>query len=102
MSGKKADQYRLLVAEEVRDFLNGLDEKSERIVRDKLKKLVDNPYPGSGKGDKEKLNIEGETLYRLHIGRSFTAFYIILEDKKQIRISEITTIDKAHKKYGEF
>jgi len=100
MSGKKPERYRLLISEDVRDLLNSLDEKSQRIVRKNLKKLIEDPYPGSGKGDKEKLGLPDEEIYRLHIGRSWTAFYIIIEKKKQVRITDLMTIDEAHKKYG--
>lgn len=99
--GKKQEKYRLLITEDIRDFLNSLDDKSQRIIRNNLKKLVSNPYPGSGKGDKEKLNLQNEEIYRLHIGRSWTAFYLIVEDQKQVKITEITSIDEAHKKYGD-
>lgn len=73
--------------------------KTQRIIKENLKKLEKNPYPGKGTGDKEKLPIMGEERYRIHIGRTWTAFYSILEDKKEVRISEILPIDKAHKKY---
>ena len=44
--------------------------------------------------------IEGKERYRLHIGRTYTAFYIINEDEKLVRVVEILSIDVAHKKYG--
>lgn len=81
--------------------MNSLDEKSQRIVRNNLKKLIEDPHPGFGKGDKEKLNLPDEEIYRLHIGRTWTAFYIILEEKEQVRITDLMTIDEAHKKYGD-
>ena len=100
MSVNKTEKYRILITEDIQNFLNSLDDKSQRIIRNNLKKLTSNPYPGSGRGDKEKLNLPDEEIYRLHIGRSWTAFYIILEEKKQIRITDIISIDEAHKKYG--
>ena len=67
-----------------------------------LRKLADDPYPrpDSGSGDKEKLVIEGEELYRLHIGRTHTAFYDVLESDGEVRVIEIVDIDEAHKRYG--
>jgi len=95
----KLETYKLLLSEKVRLFLKLLDEKSKRICIKNLRKLEENPYPGKGSGDKEKLIVRNEEIYRLHIGRSFTAFYIILKNKKLVRIIELLPIEKAHKKY---
>lgn len=93
-------RYKLQVSEEVNNYLNSLDKKSKRICKENLKKLKDNPYSGRGKGDKEKIIIEGKEAYRIHIGRTYTAFYTIIKDRKIVRVVELLTIDKAHKKYG--
>ena len=94
--------YEVLLAEEAREYVAALDGKSTRIVKDNLRKLADDPHPrpGSGSGDKEKLVVDGEDLYRLHIGRTHTAFYDILEADKEVRVVEILDIDEAHKRYG--
>jgi len=64
--------------------------------------LADDPYPrpGAGSGDKEKLVVDGEEIYRLHIGRTHTAFYDILENQQEVRIVDVMDIDEAHKRYG--
>ncbi|MDY6775309.1 MAG: type II toxin-antitoxin system RelE/ParE family toxin [Halobacteria archaeon] len=90
--------YRVLLGEQPREFLSDLDDKSEHIVKENLEKLGENPYPGEGKGDKEKLPVDGRVMYRLHIGRTYTAFYTIADD--EVRVREILPIDDAHKKYG--
>jgi mRNA-degrading endonuclease RelE of RelBE toxin-antitoxin system len=92
--------YDVLLHPDADEFLRGLDDKSERIVRDNLGKLAENPYPGGGKGDKEKLVIDGDERYRTHISREYTAFYDVYEDKKEVRVTEILPIDEAHKRYG--
>lgn len=92
--------YSILLGDEARDYLQALDDKSQRIVKDNLRKLAENPYPGSGKGDKEKLVVDGEEMYRLHIGRTHTAFYLVLEDDQEVRVVDIMDIDEAHKRYG--
>jgi len=71
--------YEVLLHPDADEFLRGLDDKSERIARDNLGKLAENPYPGSGKGDKEKLVIDGDERHRLHISREYTAFYDVYE-----------------------
>ena len=91
--------YKVLLSKESFLFLNNIDEKSKRICKKNFKKLEDNPYPGRGLGDKEKIIVKGEEVYRLHIGRTFTAFYIIDKKQKVVRIIEILSIDQAHKKY---
>lgn len=80
-------------------FIESLLEKSQRIVKDKLKTLQENPYPGKD-GDKERLNLPEYELYRIHIARSYTAFYTIDEKNSVVTILDIMTIEKAHKKYG--
>ena len=94
--------YEVLLAEEAREYVAALDEKSTRIVKDNLRKLADDPYPrpDSGSGDKGKLMIEGEELYHLHIGRTHTAFYDVLEAGGEVRVIEVVDIDEAHKRYG--
>lgn len=94
--------YNIHLADDAREYLAALDEKSTRIVKENIRKLESDPYPrpNSGQGDKEKLVVEGEELYRLHIGRTHTAFYVIREDLDQVRIVDIMTIDEAHDRYG--
>ncbi|MBR9700250.1 type II toxin-antitoxin system RelE/ParE family toxin [Candidatus Woesearchaeota archaeon] len=91
--------YRVVVSESARAFLGSLDKKSKSICKKNLRKLI-SPYPGRGSGDKERLVIAGKDRYRMHIGRSYTALYIIDEEKKLVRVVEILTIKAAHKKYG--
>jgi mRNA-degrading endonuclease RelE of RelBE toxin-antitoxin system len=92
--------YRVLIDRKALEYINSLPEKGQRIVKENLKKLGESPYPGTGKGDKEKLTHRGETLYRLHIGRTFTAFYRVYEEEKEVKILKIMTIERAHKEYG--
>lgn len=93
--------YSVLLSETAHDYYDALDEKSQRIVKRALKALEEEPYPrpGAGEGDREKLEIDGEEIYRLHVGRTHTAFYVILEEEAQVRIVDLTTIDEAHKRY---
>ena len=88
---------RVVVTNKVKKFLERLAQKNKTICKNNLKKL-ETPYPGEGTGDKEKLKISGEEIYRLHIARAYTAFYII--DKEQVVVLEIMSIERAHKKYG--
>ena len=79
-------------------FIRKLPEKSRRIVDSKIKLLAEDPYPGKG-GDKECLTLrDGVKIYRLHIARSITVFYKIRDDT--VFITEVLTIEQAHKKYN--
>ena len=91
--------YNVLIDREAPEYVNRLPEKSQRIVKENLRKLGENPYPGFGKGDKKKLTHRGETLYRL-IGRAFTTFYRIYDKENEVRILKVMTIERAHKEYG--
>jgi mRNA-degrading endonuclease RelE of RelBE toxin-antitoxin system len=94
-------EYAVLLGDEAREFLTVADEKTERICKEKLGYLAENPYPGRGRGDKEKLPIDGDRdRFRMHISRTYTALYTVLEDEKQVRVLEILPIDDAHKRYG--
>lgn len=94
--------YSILLAQKAQEYISALDDKSIRIIKDNLRKLEDDPYPRpeSASGDKEQITVDGEEIYRLHIGRTHTAFYDLLEDEAEVRIIEITDIDDAHKRYG--
>jgi len=93
--------YNVLIAADAREYISVLDEKSTRIVKENLEKLADDPYPRpeSGAGDKEKVVVDGEEIYRLHIGRTHTAFYDVLESENEVRVVELIDIDEAHKRY---
>jgi len=94
-------EYDVLLGPDARDFLEVADEKTERICTEKLGHLTESPYPGRGRGDKEKLPIDGNRdRYRLHISRTYTAIYTVLEDEQEVRVLEIVPIDEAHKRYG--
>ena len=94
-------KYRIAIRKRSAAFLNELDDKSRRIVRSRLAALEDDPFPGKG-GDKELIKAPkgepDEKVYRLHIGRTFTAFYRI--EGKTVYVTEVLTIEQAHKKYG--
>lgn len=94
------DEHEILVASTVQDFLDDLDEKSRQIVRENLQK-PSNPYPGRGTSDKEKITWRGDEVYRLHIGRTWTAFYDIDDAAGVVRVLKIMSIDRAHKEYGD-
>jgi mRNA-degrading endonuclease RelE of RelBE toxin-antitoxin system len=92
--------YNVLITGEIQEMIYYLDEKSSSIIIKNIKKLKNDPYPGRSSGDKEKLPVKGRMRYRMHIGRTWTIFYSILEGEKQVRVSELLPIDEAHKKYG--
>jgi len=94
--------YNVLLSEDAREYHEALDDKSQRIVKQNLEALEDEPYPkpGAMRGDRERITVDGEEIYRLHIGRTHTALYDILDDQKQVRIIELLPIDEAHDRYG--
>lgn len=94
-------EYAVLLGEDARESLDAADEKTERVCKENLGYLAENPYPGRSRGDKEKLPIDGRRdRYRMHISRTYTAIYTILEDEKEVRVLEIVPIDEADKRYG--
>jgi mRNA interferase RelE/StbE len=90
--------FRIKIEKKADKFLRKLPPKSRRIVAEKISELKDNPFPG---GNREKLELPFEPpVYRLHVSRSFTVFYIIDTDENVIRIDQINTIEKAHNNYS--
>ena len=91
--------FQVVINKGALEFVNTLPLKSQRIVMEKCKALAYDPFPGQG--DKESIQRRGHRdIYRLHISRSYTAFYKIYKEEKIVRILEIMTIDRAHKIYG--
>ena len=87
---------------ELSDEINRLPGKKRRIIKTALKRLEEDPFPGS-KGDKEKLVLKGGiTIYRLHISRRYTVFYEIDKEEKLVIVQAILPIEQAHKKYGYY
>ncbi len=81
-------------------FISAVPEKSRRIIKSALKGLEENPFPCIG-GDKEKLDLGvGRKIYRLHIARTYTAFYSVDKESRIVKVHDILTIGQAHKKYG--
>ena len=67
-----------------------------------MKRLEEDPFPGS-KGDKEKLVLKGGVIIeRLHISQRYTVFYEIDKEEKLVIFQEILPIEQAHKKYGYY
>lgn len=94
--------YEVVLSPESQDYLESVDEKSERIIKDNLGVLKEEPHPRpnrKAKGDVEKVTMNGQEIYRMHISRTHTAFYWINEDEEIVDVTNIVDIDKAHKMY---
>jgi len=93
--------FQIVISKNALDFINSLPQKSQRIVIEKCKALADDPFPGQG--DRELIQRrDHKEIYRLHISRSYTAFYKIYKDEKTVKILDVMTIERAHKVYGRF
>ena len=90
--------YNVRIYVDASEFLKSLDSKTQRIIKSNLKKLENQPHdsPEAQSGDREKVSVNGEEIYGMHISRSYTAFYTINEEPEQVII---TDIDTAHKMY---
>ena len=62
----------LLPGDDVREFLDVADEKTERVCKETLGDLAEGPYPGRGRGEKGRLPIDGRgDRYRMYISRTY-------------------------------
>ena len=90
--------FPIFIEDDALEFLGDLPENSRCIVKNKISRLSEDPYPGKD-GDKERFTCAGkEPVYRLHISHSYNAFYRIKNEK--IFVFGLMTIEQAHKKYG--
>ncbi|WP_421908302.1 type II toxin-antitoxin system RelE family toxin [Methanolacinia petrolearia] len=89
--------FNILIEKRAEKFLKKLPIKSRRIIVEKILELKNNPFPGE---NKEKIFCpKPPEVYRLHISRSYTVFYIINIDDHLVKIEKIITIEGAHKDY---
>jgi len=77
--------FALLIEQKQIDTINGFDEKSRRITKEKLDTLKEDPYPGK-RGDKEKFCLRGGYIFTGCTsgdrGLHFTGFTIKKMSKK--------------------
>jgi mRNA-degrading endonuclease RelE of RelBE toxin-antitoxin system len=94
--------FEVILSPEAQEYLKDVDSKSEKIIKEKLRSLKEEPYPRPNRkaeGDIEKVEMSGQKIYRMHIFRTHTAFYWINKDEKLVDVTNIVDIDKAHKMY---
>ena len=95
-------KFTVKLRDTVSEDINNLPEKSRRIIRIALQGLETDPFPGTG-GDKEKITLRGGSIiYRIHISRTYTAFYNVNNVNKIVKVHDIFTAEQAHKKYGYY
>ncbi len=89
--------FELFLHPKADKVLNDLSDEEYLQCSAALSLLAINPYPGSG-GEKEKLK-GYKNRYRIHIGRSYSAIYLIEKEKKEVTIISFGRIGDIHKKY---
>ncbi|MBP1927717.1 mRNA-degrading endonuclease RelE of RelBE toxin-antitoxin system [Methanolinea mesophila] len=88
--------YTLEVHRKARAFLEALPEKIHGKVRERLLSLREEPRPK----ESELLVLpDGYRVYRLHVGRVITVFYLVIEETRTVRVLKVMTIEQAHKEY---
>jgi mRNA-degrading endonuclease RelE of RelBE toxin-antitoxin system len=90
--------FTIVIERRAREFVKRLPPKTRRIIVEKILELKEDPFPGENKEKPEYPN--PPAVYRLHIGRSFTVFYVIEQEENIVKIEKILTIEKAHKEYS--
>jgi len=94
--------FDVAIEQDLVEKINNFDEKAGGSSGRNSVRLSENPYPGK-REEKEKFCLKaGFILYRLHIGRTWTAYYRIYDENTSVEILDIMTIEQAHKKYDHF
>ncbi|PWR72181.1 hypothetical protein [Methanospirillum lacunae] len=75
------------------DFVRELPIKSRRIILTHLRRLEDPLHIP----EIERL---GTDVYRMHIARTYTVFFLVLLEQDLVRITDIYPIGIAHKRYN--
>ncbi len=91
--------WTVLIEESAVKFLDSLNKRRREHIKEGLRLLRESPYPGQGLGDKKEIKGSSKSAFRMRIG-DYRAFYVLEENKKTIKITEIMTAEAAHKKYG--
>jgi len=92
--------YKILIKRRAKRFFDYLPAESRKIVEEHIRALTESPYPGKGSGDKKRLRLKSREVYRMHVGRSYTIFYEIIEEDNTVEVLNILTIEEAHNLYG--
>ena len=90
--------WTVLVEENAMKFLDSLDKRRREHIKENLRLLKESPCPGQGVGDKKEIKGSSKSAFRMRIG-DYRAFYVIEENKKTVKVTEIMTAESAHKKY---
>ena len=91
--------WTVLIEERATKFLHSLSKRRREHIVEQLRLLKISPYPWEGRGDKKEIKGSSQSAFRMRIG-SYRAFYVIYENEKTVKITEIMTAESAHKKYG--
>ncbi len=90
--------FSIVIEKGAKDSLKKLPKKTRRIIVLKILELAEDPFPG---GNKERPECpHPPAVYRLHVSRSFTIFYIIEYEESIVKVEKIMTIEKTHKEYS--
>ena len=80
------------------DLFNNLPSTLNENIKAAIRNLND-PFPGTGKGEKKQIKGADDVAYRLRVG-SFRVFYRIDKKNHIVYVFDILTAEQAHKKYG--
>jgi mRNA interferase RelE/StbE len=83
-----------------RDIIKALKKFPEdyRIKIFNSLRMLEDPYHAS---DVECL-FAAEKIYRMHIGRSYTVIFKILQEEETVLVLDLMTIEQAHKRYRRY
>jgi mRNA-degrading endonuclease RelE of RelBE toxin-antitoxin system len=80
------------------DIFNRIPENVKSNMKNAIKELRD-PFPGSGRGEKQEIKGSSDVAYRLRVG-NYRVFYRIEREKTEVYVFDVLTAEQAHKKYG--
>ncbi|MBI2971306.1 MAG: type II toxin-antitoxin system RelE/ParE family toxin [Candidatus Aenigmarchaeota archaeon] len=90
--------WKVLIEHGALKYLESLGQRRMENIKESLRLLKESPYPGQGIGDKKEIKGTSKSAFRMRVG-DYRAFYIIEENSKTVKVTEIMTAEAAHKKY---
>ncbi|HJJ32701.1 MAG TPA: plasmid stabilization protein [Methanocorpusculum sp.] len=95
--------YNIRFTDKACDFLRAIPEKHKPAVLRKIRQCLGEYLKiNTHQCNKKLLKGSSPERYRLHIGMTYTLFYLIDEDSQMVIVTNAMGINQAHNRYNRF
>lgn len=86
-------EYEVRLDPELVDFAADLEDRKDRMFREELQKIAEDPHPSSETRSWMAVGPAEKPWYRYKIGRSWFVYYVVDEAAGVIRIADVLPYD---------